>query len=78
MVVVYLNDVMDVWLWSSGWLELSWQEFVGEFCACFGERAITDVVEEFNKLKHEGVVDDYLIRFEELKSLLTLSYPTLD
>jgi len=39
---------------------------------------MTDVVEEFNKLKQEGAVEDYLIRFEELKSLLTLSYPTLD
>jgi len=39
---------------------------------------MTDVVEEFNKLKQEGAMDNYLIKFEELKSLLTLSHPTLD
>jgi len=35
------------------------------------------VIEEFNKLNQEGLVMDYQIRLEELKSLFIISHPTL-
>ena len=41
-------------------------------------RIMTDIIEEFNKLKQECMVDQYLFRFEKLKSLMIISHPTLD
>lgn len=80
LAATYLNDITNAWFqgWSGGRSELNWQEFAEEFCDRFGERAMTNVVEEFSKLKQEGVVDDYLIKFEELRLLLMFSHPTLE
>ena len=66
MAVAYLNDMADSWY--QGWLrtrrfEVSWAEFAKDLCECFGERSMTDVIEEFNKLRHEGSVVEYQIRF---------------
>ena len=36
-----------------------------------------DVVEEFNKLRQEGLVQSYQLRFEELKSLMLILNPHL-
>ena len=36
-----------------------------------------DIIEEFNKLKQERSVLNYQIKFEELKSLMIVSHPTL-
>jgi len=36
-----------------------------------------DVVEEFNKLKQEGTVQSYQLKFEELKLLMLILNPTL-
>ena len=51
-----------------------WIDFVEELCIRFGERNITDVIEEFNKLKQEGSVAKYQERFVELGALM-LSCP---
>jgi len=37
---------------------------------------MTDVVEEFNKLRQGGSVQAYQQRFEELKALMLISNPT--
>ena len=34
-------------------------------------------MEQFNKLKQEGTVEEYYARFEELKSILSHAHPTL-
>lgn len=47
-------------------------------CRRFGEKTRSDVIEEFNKLKQNGTVEEYQTRFEELRSLLSLSHPYLD
>ena len=39
---------------------------------------MTDVIEEFNKLKQRGMVEEYQVRFEELRSLLSLAHLSLD
>jgi len=80
LAVVYRNDVEDTWFqsWSRRRIELSCHEFVEDFCAHFRERTKANIVEEFNKLKQEGSVEDYQIRFEELRSLLNLSHPAPD
>ena len=44
-----------------------------DFCERFGDRNMTDVIEEFNKLRRVGIVLDYQTKFEELKSLMIIS-----
>jgi hypothetical protein len=36
-----------------------------------------DIMKEFNKLVHEGCVDEYVEKFEELKSLMHVLNPLL-
>ena len=50
----------------------------GRFLYAIGERTRMDVIEEFNKLRQEGLINEYQTRFEELKSLLIISYLTLN
>lgn len=38
---------------------------------------MADVIEEFNKLRQEGVVTGYLEKFEELGALIWNAQPTL-
>lgn len=47
---------------------VNWDEFSRAVCNRFGNK--DDVVEEFNKLVHESSVDEYVKKFEELKSLM--------
>jgi hypothetical protein len=49
---------------------LDWEEFLGAICSRFGNKA--DIVEEFNKLTQKGGIEEYVKRFEELKSLMHL------
>ena len=51
---------------------------MNNLCSRFGEKTRTDVIEEFNKLKLKGTVEEFQVRFEELRSLLSLSHPSLD
>jgi len=44
--------------------------FCGDVCARFRDELGNQVVEEFNKLNQTGSIDEYLERFEELKSLM--------
>ena len=46
-------------------VEINCTEFVEDFCVRFGEKPMTDIIEEFNKLKQEGSVIEYQVRFEE-------------
>jgi len=39
---------------------------------------MTYIIEEFNKLRQEASVNEYQTRFEELKSLVIISYLTLN
>ena len=80
MAATYLDDVADFWFqnWSREREEWSWPEFVNDICNRFGEKTRTNVIEEFNKLKQKGSVEEYQVRFDELRSLLSLSHPCLD
>ena len=61
LVAAYLNNTGDALFqgWSGVKENCSWVEFVEDLCDCFGERGMLDVVEEFNKLKQEGMVQTY-------------------
>ena len=68
---LYLEGKEEIWF--KGYMcgvegVVDWEEFSGAICSRFGNR--TDIVEEFNKLMQEGDVDEYVERFEELKSLM--------
>ena len=56
---------------------MPWEEFIMDVCARFKDDLGGKVVEDFNKLQQTGTVDDYLAKFEELKSLLLLKTPTM-
>jgi hypothetical protein len=47
---------------------MDWEEFSGAICSKFGNEA--DIVEKFNNIIQESDVDEYVERFEELKSLI--------
>ena len=61
LVVAYLNDVGDVWFqgWSRVRSEYNWDDFVNGMCEIFGEKRTMDIVEEFNKMKQQGSVQEY-------------------
>ena len=48
----YFDDVVDAWY--QGWTSVRdhpiWGEFAKKLCERFGERSMSDIVEEFNKL----------------------------
>lgn len=71
LVVAYLNDVGDVWYqgWSQVREDCNWEEFV------IREKRTMDIVEEFNKMKQHGSVQEYQLQFEELKSLMLSRNP---
>ena len=48
-----------------------------KFCKKFGDKKMNDVIEEFNKLRHVGMVLEYQTKFEELKSLMIITNPSL-
>lgn len=50
-------------------------EFYRVVCKMFDDR--DDIMKEFNKLVHEGCVDEYVEKFEELKSLMHVLNPLL-
>jgi len=54
-----------------------WEDFVVEVCARFRDELGSCVVDEFNKLKQAGTIEDYLERFEELKSLMLIKNSSL-
>jgi len=47
---------------------MSWDEFSGVMCNRFGSK--DDIMEKFNKLVQKDSVDEYVKKFEELKSLM--------
>jgi hypothetical protein len=68
---LYLEGKAEIWF--EGYMcgvegVVDEEEFSRAICSRFGNR--TDIVEEFNKLMQEGDVDEYVKRFEELKSLM--------
>ena len=38
---------------------------------------IIDTVEEFNKMRQQGLVEEYLRRFEELRAVIGIAHPGL-
>ena len=80
MAATYLDDMIDSWY--QGWIlarerEAGWNEFVEELCMRFGERSMSDVIEEFKMLKQTGTVTKYLDKFEELRALMCTVQPHL-
>jgi len=54
-----------------------WGEFTEKLCERFRERSMSDIIEEFNKLRQVGDLKTYLKRFEELRSLMSSQDPHL-
>lgn len=79
LAVAYFDDVVNTWY--QGWTNVrgqpTWGEFTEKLCERFGERSMSDIVEEFNKLRQVGELKTYLKRFEELWSLMSSQDPHL-
>jgi hypothetical protein len=78
IVSLYLEGKAEIWF--EGYMcgldvSLEWEEFSRAICSRFGNR--DDIVEEFNKLTQEGGMEEYVERFEELKSLMHSLNPLL-
>lgn len=55
--------------------ECNWDEFFKGLCERFRKKRIMDIVEEFNKMKQNGSMQEYQLKFEELKSLMLCRNP---
>ncbi|XP_071900910.1 uncharacterized protein [Coffea arabica] len=76
---LYLRDRADTWFHRafSGREVILWTELATALCERFGEGTPEEAIEEFNKLRQEGSVADYLEKFELLKALVMPSLPHL-
>jgi len=67
--------------WHNGYIlgrqNILWEDFVVDLGASFKDDLGSCVIEEFNKLKQTGTIDDYLEEFQELKSQMLIKNPTL-
>lgn len=80
VVEMFLEGKADIWFQGVK-LErpnLSWDVFCELLNERFAEKGGRDVVEEFNKLRQNGSVEEYQEKFEELKSLMLMKNPKLD
>jgi len=76
---IHLKGRAEVWFSSYIAVKknVEWDEFIMDVCGRFKEDLGCRVVEDFNKLQQTGPIDEYLERFEELKSLMIQRTPTL-
>ncbi|KAH6761080.1 hypothetical protein C2S51_018029 [Perilla frutescens var. frutescens] len=58
--------------YSTKLVNLTWNQFVDVVAARFEDLKETNIVVEFNKLRHTGSYVEYVERFEELKECMTL------
>ena len=68
---LYVEEKSEIWFESymcNRESVVNWDEFSRAVCNRFGNK--DDVVEEFNKLVHESSVNEYVKKFEELKSFM--------
>lgn len=55
-----------------------WIEFKEELTSRFGEIVVEDVVEELNKLQQTCTIDEFLGKFEDLKTQMLIRNPALN
>lgn len=74
-----MNGLAEMWYHSLLLIqgELTWAEFKEGLISRFGVVFAEDVVEEFNKLSHEGIVDEFLGKIEDLKDQMLVRNPQL-
>lgn len=69
---LYLEGETDVWYQALQdelpWL--LWDEFVHQLCHRFTKGGHENMTGQFNKLMQRGRVDDYIRKFEELKTYM--------
>jgi hypothetical protein len=78
VVSYYLEGKADVWfegLVRGNDSHIKWEEFSQDLCRRFGSQ--DDIVKEFNKLIQDGNMDEYIEKFEEMRSLMGALNPLL-
>ncbi|VFQ93324.1 unnamed protein product [Cuscuta campestris] len=76
---IHLTGKAEVWFASYIAVKkrVEWDDFIIDVCGRFKEELDSKLVEEFNKLNQTGTIEEYLERFEELKSLMLQKTPVL-
>ncbi|XP_039004688.1 uncharacterized protein LOC120131883 [Hibiscus syriacus] len=79
LAAMYLEGKVESWF--DGYImqknRVHWHEFEADLCHRFSDMQYTDVIEEFSKLIQKGTVEEYQVRFEELKPFILMQNPTL-
>jgi len=76
---LHLKGIVETWFTSyvMGRRNFPSEEFIIDVCARFKDNLGSKVVEDFNKLCQMGSLDDYLAKFEELKTLMLIRNPKM-
>lgn len=75
---LYLNGLAKTWYHSLSKREIIWTQFKEELICRFGDTVMEDIVEEFNKLSQVGTIDEFLVKFEDMKAQMLIRNPLLD
>ncbi|XP_071918893.1 uncharacterized protein [Coffea arabica] len=80
VIEIYLEEKADNWFQGIKLEQpgMTWSVFEELLYRRFDSRNGRDVVEEFNKLRQSGKIEEYQERFEELKTLMMVRNPYLD
>jgi len=79
LAVLHFIGPAEIWFNSYilGRRHITWEEFIVDVCSRFRDDLGSKVVEDFNRLQQGGTLDEYLVRFEELKALLLVRNPMM-
>ncbi|XP_060178154.1 uncharacterized protein LOC132608099 [Lycium barbarum] len=79
--VLHLNGKAESWFFSYHVSKgrVSWSEFTEEICKRFegSENSKLNLIREFKKIEQKGTVDEYLEKFEELKTWVLIRNPSI-
>ncbi|VFQ72987.1 unnamed protein product [Cuscuta campestris] len=76
---LYMTGKAEMWYssYTIGRNNIMLEDFVVDLCARFKDELGSKLVEEFNKLQQGGNLEEYVDKFEELKSCMLMKNPLL-
>ncbi|VFQ90413.1 unnamed protein product [Cuscuta campestris] len=79
LVSLYMTGKAEMWYssYTIGRNNIMWEDFVVDLCARFKDELGSKLVEEFNKLQQGRNLEEYVDKFEELKSCMLMKNPLL-
>ncbi|KAJ8433080.1 hypothetical protein Cgig2_014128 [Carnegiea gigantea] len=79
LVTLHFKGPAEIWFGSyiMGRRNVTWDEFIVHICSRFRDNYLGSKVVDFDKLHQTGSLDNYLVKFEELKALLLVRNLTM-